>query len=108
MNETGYVHRTAQEQRSDPVLPGGWGRSAWLAVDGWPQPGPGEGLAGSGSDGGGGMNRAWSDAPRGSPPREVTGGGLEAGHAAGALPGAGRDAGPPPTWRAWRGGGSRA
>src|SRR5258708_5527044 len=48
MNETGYVHRPAQEERSDPVLPGGWGRSACLAADGWPQPGPDAGLAGSG------------------------------------------------------------
>jgi len=50
MNETGYVHRVAQGQRSDPVLPGGCGHSAWLAGGGWPQPGPDKGLAGSGID----------------------------------------------------------
>jgi hypothetical protein len=50
MNETGYVHRVAQEQRGKPAGPGSCERSAWLAAGGWPQPGPELGLAGSGID----------------------------------------------------------
>jgi hypothetical protein len=50
MNETGYERRIAQEQRIAPVLSGSCERSAKPAGNGWPQSGPGDGLAGSGTD----------------------------------------------------------
>ncbi len=54
MNETGYERRVTQERRVAPVLSGVCERSAWLADGGWPQsgsdPGPGNGLAGSGTE----------------------------------------------------------